>query len=200
MLVATRPQRSRKREQRAEVPVERRRREQHAHPTIIPGIPGRALPFMKAMATYRELLARVKEEIDEVGAAEARERQGEALFVDVREREEWEEGIVPGAVHIPRGNLESRIEGLVPDRSREIVVYCAGGSRSAFAAKALQELGYENVTSLTGGFTDWKRNGFPVETPRSLSPDQRRALLAPPADPGGRRGRPGAAARRAACS
>jgi sulfur-carrier protein adenylyltransferase/sulfurtransferase len=129
---------------------------------------------MKAMAPYRELLARVKEEIDEVGAAEAREREGDALFVDVREREEWEEGIVPGAVHIPRGNLESRIEGLVPDRSREIVVYCAGGSRSAFAAKALQELGYENVTSLTGGFTDWKRNGFPIETPRSLSPDQRR--------------------------
>ena len=129
---------------------------------------------MKAMATYRELLARVKEEIDEVGAADARERQDEAIFVDVREREEWEEGVVPGAVHVPRGQLESRIEGLVPDRSREIVVYCAGGSRSAFAAKALQELGYENVTSLTGGFTDWKRNGFPIETPRSLSPDQRR--------------------------
>jgi sulfur-carrier protein adenylyltransferase/sulfurtransferase len=126
------------------------------------------------MATYRELLARVKGEIDEVGAADARERQGEALFVDVRERDEWEEGVVPGAVHIPRGNLESRIEGLVPDRSREIVLYCSGGSRSAFAAKALQELGYENVSSLTGGFTDWKRNGFPVETPRSLSPDQRR--------------------------
>ena len=65
------------------------------------------------MATYRELLAQVRAEIDEVGAAEARERQGDALFVDVREREEWEEGIVPGAVHIPRGNLESRIEGLV---------------------------------------------------------------------------------------
>ena len=126
------------------------------------------------MATYRELLAQVKAEIDEVGAAEARERQGDALFVDVREREEWEEGTVPGALHVPRGQLESRIEGLVPDRSREIVLYCSGGSRSAFAAKALQELGYENVTSLTGGFTDWKRNGFEVETPRSLTPDQRR--------------------------
>ncbi len=126
------------------------------------------------MATYRELLARVKSEIDEIGAAEARERQGDALFVDVREREEWEEGVVPGAVHVPRGQLESRIEGLVPDRSREIVLYCSGGSRSAFAAKAMQDLGYENVTSLTGGFTDWKRNGFPIETPRSLTPDQRR--------------------------
>jgi rhodanese-related sulfurtransferase len=69
------------------------------------------------MATYRDLLAQVKTEIDELGAAEARERQGSAVFVDVREREEWEEGAVPGAVHVPRGQLESRIEGLVPDRS-----------------------------------------------------------------------------------
>ena len=129
---------------------------------------------MREMATYRELLAQVKDEIDEVGAAEARERHGEAVFVDVRERDEWEEGAVPGAVHIPRGNLESRIEGLVPDRTTELVLYCAGGSRSAFAAKALGELGYENVTSLIGGFTDWKRNGYPVETPSSLTPDQRR--------------------------
>jgi sulfur-carrier protein adenylyltransferase/sulfurtransferase len=126
------------------------------------------------MPTYRELLARVKEEIDELGAAEARERHGTALFVDVREREEWDEGIVPGALHVPRGALESRIEGLVPDRATELVLYCAGGSRSAFAAKALHELGYENVASLAGGFTDWKRNGFPVETPQSLTPDQRR--------------------------
>ena len=98
------------------------------------------------MATYRELLAQVKTEIDELGAAEARERQGSAVFVDVREREEWEEGAVPGAVHVPRGQLESRIEGLVPDRDTEVVLYCAGGSRSAFAAKALGELGYENVS------------------------------------------------------
>jgi sulfur-carrier protein adenylyltransferase/sulfurtransferase len=126
------------------------------------------------MATYRELLAQVKTEIDEVGAADARDRHGSAVFVDVREREEWEEGTVPGAVHVPRGQLESRIEGLVPDRSTELVLYCAGGSRSAFAAKALGELGYENVSSLIGGFTDWKRNGYPVETPTSLTPDQRR--------------------------
>ncbi len=128
----------------------------------------------KRMATYRELLAEVKSEIDELGAAEARERHGAALFVDVREREEWEEGAVPGALHVPRGQLESRIEGLVPDRSTEIVLYCSGGSRSAFAAKALGELSYEHVSSLTGGFTDWKRNGFQVETPHALTPDQRR--------------------------
>ena len=129
---------------------------------------------MGEMATYREMLAQVRTEIDELGAAEALERHGSALFVDVREREEWEEGTVPGALHVPRGQLESRIEGLVPDRSTEIVLYCAGGSRSAFAAKALGELGYERVSSLTGGFTDWKRNGFHVETPRALTPDQRR--------------------------
>jgi molybdopterin/thiamine biosynthesis adenylyltransferase/rhodanese-related sulfurtransferase len=126
------------------------------------------------MATYRDLLAQVKTEIDELGAAEARERQGSAVFVDVREREEWEEGAVPGAVHVPRGQLESRIEGLVPDRATELVLYCAGGSRSAFAAKSLGDLGYENVSSLIGGFTDWKRNGYPIETPSSLTPDQLR--------------------------
>ncbi len=126
------------------------------------------------MASYRELLAHVKTEIKELGAAEARERQGSALFLDVREREEWEEGTVPGALHVPRGQLESRIEGLVPDHAAPLVVYCSGGSRSAFAAKALGDLGYENVTSLTGGFTDWKRNGYEIETPRSLTPDQRR--------------------------
>ena len=134
------------------------------------------------MASYRELLQQVKAEIDEVGAAEAQERS-EALYVDVREQDEWDEGIVPRAIHIPRGQLESRIEGLVPDRSRELVVYCAGGSRSAFAAKSLSDLGYENVSSLAGGFTDWKRSGFPVETPRTLSTGQRarysRHLLIP---------------------
>ena len=126
------------------------------------------------MATYRELLRRSRAEIDEARRRRGAERQGSALFVDVREREEWEEGAVPGAVHVPRGQLESRIEGLVPDRGPELVLYCSGGSRSAFAAKALGELGYENVASLTGGFTDWKRNGFPVETPHTLTPDQRR--------------------------
>jgi sulfur-carrier protein adenylyltransferase/sulfurtransferase len=138
------------------------------------------------MASYRDLLNRTKAEIDEIGATDARERAASSeppLFLDVREREEWEEGAVPGALHLPRGQLESRIEGLLPDRSREIVVYCSGGSRSAFAAKSLAELGYENVVSLTGGFTDWKRSGFDVETPVTLTPPQRarysRHLLIP---------------------
>jgi molybdopterin/thiamine biosynthesis adenylyltransferase/rhodanese-related sulfurtransferase len=128
------------------------------------------------MASYRELLQQVKAEIDEVDASRAREllAEGAAAAVDVRERDEWEEGHIPGAVHIPRGSLEGRIEGAVPDRSQAIVVYCAGGSRSAFAARTLEELGYENVASLAGGFTDWKRNGFPFELPQTLDEAKRR--------------------------
>jgi len=138
------------------------------------------------MASYRDLLNRTKAEIDEIGAADARDRAGSAdapLFLDVREREEWEEGAIPGALHVPRGQLESHIEGLLPDRERELVVYCAVGARSAFAAKSLEELGYEHVSSLAGGFTDWKRNGFDVEKPQALLPAQRarysRHLLIP---------------------
>jgi molybdopterin/thiamine biosynthesis adenylyltransferase/rhodanese-related sulfurtransferase len=129
------------------------------------------------MPTYRELLQQVKDEIDEVDATTARElleADGGPLFVDVRERDEWTEGFIPGAVHVPRGNLESRIEQAVPDHGRELVLYCAAGARSAFAAKTLQELGYERVSSLAGGFTDWKRNGFPIDLPRVLDDDKRR--------------------------
>ena len=101
----------------------------------------------KVMATYRELLAQVKDEIDEVSVARrpraASTTSDRPLLLDVREQDEWQEGHLPGAVHIPRGNLESRVEALVPDKSREIVVYCAVGSRSAFAAKSLAELGYD---------------------------------------------------------
>jgi sulfur-carrier protein adenylyltransferase/sulfurtransferase len=128
------------------------------------------------MPSYRDLLARTKAEISEIDAPSAQERLAdeETLFLDVREAAEWDEGHVPGAVHIPRGSLESRVEGLLPDRSRPVVVYCAGGNRSAFAAKSLEELGYENVASLAGGFADWKRNGLPFEIPQTLEAAQRR--------------------------
>jgi molybdopterin/thiamine biosynthesis adenylyltransferase/rhodanese-related sulfurtransferase len=144
--------------------------------------PGAAIVSTPQMPTYRELLQRVKSEIAEVDARGAQALDG-ALFVDVRERDEWEEGHLPGAVHIPRGNLESRIETAAPDRSAPVVVYCATGNRSAFGAKSLADLGYENVVSLTGGFTDWKRNGYEIVMPRSLSPAKRtrysRHLLIP---------------------
>jgi len=139
--------------------------------------------FRKVMPGYRDLLQHVKSEIDEVDAPRAQELQGSALFLDVREQDEWDEGHIPGAVHIPRGHLESRIESAAPDRSQRVVVYCAGGSRSAFAAKTLEELGYENVVSLAGGYTDWKRSGLPTQLPQSLGPEQRarysRHLLIP---------------------
>ena len=137
------------------------------------------------MATYRELLAEAKAEIDEVDAVHARDliEAGDAFIVDVREQDEWDEGHLPGAVHVPRGNLESRIEGLVADRDRSIVVYCAAGNRSAFAAKTLGELGYTDVVSLAGGFTDWKRNGFEVDLTTALDAGKRarysRHLLIP---------------------
>ena len=128
------------------------------------------------MAFYRELLQQIKGEIDEIDVSRARDllAEADAAVVDVRERDEWAEGHIPGAVHIPRGSLESRIEGVVPDRSQTVVVYCGSGSRSAFAAKTLEELGYGNVLSLAGGFTDWKRNGLPFELPRSLDDAKRR--------------------------
>jgi sulfur-carrier protein adenylyltransferase/sulfurtransferase len=138
------------------------------------------------MPSYRELLQQVKAEIEEVDSSGARELLDSAeppLVVDVREPDEWIEGRIPGAIHIPRGNLESRIEQAAPDRGQPILLYCAAGNRSAFAAKTLEELGYENVASLSGGYTDWKRNGFPTELPRSLDAEKRqrysRHLLIP---------------------
>ena len=137
------------------------------------------------MATYRELLSEAKAEIDEVDAVQAHGmiESGDPLIVDVREQDEWDEGRIPGAVHVPRGHLESRIERVAPDHDRSILLYCAVGNRSAFAARTLAELGYTDVVSLSGGFTDWKRNGFDVDLSTGLAPPQRarysRHLLIP---------------------
>ena len=137
------------------------------------------------MATYRELLQQVRSEISEMDATQAHELidSGGPLVLDVREQNEWDEGHIPGAVHVPRGNLESRVERAAPDHSRPVLVYCSVGNRSAFAAKTLAELGYEDVVSLSGGFTDWKRNGFPVQLQAGLDAQRRarysRHLLIP---------------------
>jgi molybdopterin/thiamine biosynthesis adenylyltransferase/rhodanese-related sulfurtransferase len=134
------------------------------------------------MTTYRELLQRTKSEIEEIDARGAQALDG-AAWIDVREDDEWQEGHIPGAVHVARGYLESRIESAAPDKSVPVVVYCAAGNRSAFSAKTLTELGYEQVYSLAGGFTDWKRNGNEITMPRTLSPEKRtrysRHLLIP---------------------
>jgi molybdopterin/thiamine biosynthesis adenylyltransferase/rhodanese-related sulfurtransferase len=127
------------------------------------------------MPTYRELLSQVKAEIDEIDARAAAPLLADGpVFLDVRERDEWDEGHIPGAIHVPRGNLESRIENAVPDRGSRIVVYCASGARSAFATKTLEELGYVDVVNLAGGYIEWKRNGFPTVLPQSLGEEQRR--------------------------
>jgi molybdopterin/thiamine biosynthesis adenylyltransferase/rhodanese-related sulfurtransferase len=138
------------------------------------------------MPSFRELLAQTKAQIREVdtAAAEAMIASTPGVVVlDVREPDEYEQGALPGALHIPRGNLESQIETRVPDRGVPIVVYCAGGVRSAFAAKTLAELGYADVVSMAGGFNKWKNEGRPWQVPRTLTPDQRnryhRHLLLP---------------------
>ncbi|HEY5155267.1 MAG TPA: molybdopterin-synthase adenylyltransferase MoeB [Acidimicrobiales bacterium] len=137
------------------------------------------------MATFRDLLNQTKAEIREVdtaGAEALRARPG-TVVLDVREPDEYEQGAIPGSVHIARGNLESNIEGRVPDHDTPLVVICAGGVRSAFAAKTLAELGYTDVVSVQGGFNRWKDEDREWRTPRSLSPEQRnryqRHLLLP---------------------
>ena len=127
------------------------------------------------VATYREHLAATRREIREVTAAEAEQLLGaetRPVLVDVRERDEYEQGYIPGAVHIPRGNLESRIENTVSDRNAPVILYCAAGNRSAFAAKTLHELGYTDVVSLAGGFSGWKQNGHEWKLPQTLTPQQ----------------------------
>ncbi len=123
----------------------------------------------------RDHLAAVKQQIREISADQAAEllaSDAAPAFIDVRERDEYEQGFIPGARHIPRGNLESRIEQHVSDRDAPIVIYCAAGNRSAYAAKTLAELGYGDVVSLEGGFSRWKQNGYQWRLPRALSKEQ----------------------------
>jgi molybdopterin/thiamine biosynthesis adenylyltransferase/rhodanese-related sulfurtransferase len=135
------------------------------------------------MPGFRELLAQTKHEIREIDPAEGESRLGSATFLDVRELDEYEQGMIPGSVFIPRGHLESQVENKLVNRDAPIVIYCAGGTRSAFAAKTLQELGYKDVVSMAGGFGRWKNEGRPWQTPAVLNPDQRnryhRHLLLP---------------------
>src|SRR5436305_11180340 len=132
-----------------------------------------------------EVLRTIKSRIDEVDPSVAREQGSNgAVVVDVREADEWSAGHIPGAKHVPKSYLESRIEGAAPDRSQHVILYCQSGNRSAWAARTLiEDLGYENVESMTGGITLWKDRGYGVETPRTLSAEQRerysRHLLLP---------------------
>ncbi len=132
-----------------------------------------------------ELLKRIKSQITEIDPSRVRELIGEGVaIVDVRETDEFVAGHLPGAKHVPRSYLETRIESAVPDRDAQIVLYCQSGNRSAWGARTLEEdLGYTHVASMTGGITLWKDRGYEVTVPRSLSAEQRerysRHLLIP---------------------
>ena len=137
------------------------------------------------VATFRDLLSAAKSQITEVDTAVAADTiaAGNAVVLDVREPDEFEQGALPDVIHIPRGHLEAQVETRIIDKSTPVVVYCAGGVRSAFAAKTLQELGYTNVVSMAGGFGKWKDEGRTWLTPVALSAEQRnryqRHLLLP---------------------
>ncbi len=136
------------------------------------------------MASFRDLLSAAKSEIVEVSTETAAEHIGAGYAVlDVREPDEYNEGAISGAIHIPRGHLEAQIEGRIIDKTTPVVVYCAGGVRSAFAARTMQELGYETVESMDGGFGRWKDEGRAWKQPATLSPEQmnryKRHLLLP---------------------
>ena len=132
------------------------------------------------MPTGAELIETIKAGITEVQPSEANDELaatsngGGVALVDVREQHEFEERHIPGAIHVPRGHLESRIEQFVPDKSRRVILYCASGNRSAFAAKTLTEqLGYSNVASMAGGITLWKDRNYETVVPRKLTQEQK---------------------------
>ena len=128
------------------------------------------------MSNYREYLKQVKEQVRRTDVAEIRTRleNGERVrLLDVREDDETQDGIIPGAITLSRAHFESRVEDVLPDKSEEIVLYCASGQRSAFAARTLGELGYTNVVSMDGGFNRWKDLGYSFDVPKALSSDQR---------------------------
>lgn len=127
------------------------------------------------MGNFQDLLKQVKAEIKELRPQEVDtliKKDPALVLVDVREPDEWQGGVVPGAKTIARGFLELEIEEEVPNKGLEIVCYCAGGVRSALAARSLQQLGYKRVSSMTGGFTAWKNAGLPIEQRQMLSQDQ----------------------------
>ncbi len=136
--------------------------------------------------SYAELFSEVRERVRPISLEALKTRLDTGTpttLVDVREQHEFNAGFIPGAIHIPRGFLEQQAEGKLPDRKAPIVIYCAGGTRSAFAAKTLADMGYENVLSANPGFVRWKDLRYPVQTPPNLTEAQRdrysRHLLLP---------------------
>lgn len=125
------------------------------------------------MPSYHDYLQQVKAQIHEISVAELQAEPPPELILDVREPDEHAQGVIPGATLLPRGLLEGRIEAVAPQRSAKLVVYCAGGSRSALAASSLLALGYEHVRSLAGGMTAWRSAGGPIDKPFVFSSAQK---------------------------
>src|SRR6266404_7117958 len=118
---------------------------------------------MAGHALYKKLVADAKKNITEISPqdAAAKLKSGEAVIVDVRDKDEWDEGHIPGAIHMSRGTIELDIEEKVPDTNAIIICHCGGGGRSALAAESLQKMGCRNVRSMAGGFKAWKASGLP---------------------------------------
>src|SRR3981189_2121560 len=128
---------------------------------------------MPGMKTKSELLKDARSQVPEVQPLDLSRQSPGPVIVDVREKDETDAGMLPGAKPVPRGFLELRIEETVPDRGADVVLYCAGGTRSLLAARTLKDMGYTRVRSLAGGFSAWKSAGLPVETPVRLTDAQR---------------------------
>ncbi|TMB51804.1 MAG: molybdopterin-synthase adenylyltransferase MoeB [Deltaproteobacteria bacterium] len=125
--------------------------------------------------TYKQIMEEARQVVPEASPDEVKsklDRSTPPMLLDVREKEEFRQGYVPGAVSLPRGFLEMRVEDAVPDKNTPIVAYCAGGTRSLLAGRILKELGYTNVTSMRGGFTAWKNQGLPVAADRQFTAEQ----------------------------
>jgi rhodanese-related sulfurtransferase len=127
------------------------------------------------MKSREDLLKAAREEIREMSVGEVKdyvESGNTPVLVDIRGLDEWERGHLDGAIHIPRGRLEAEVEEKVPDKSRETIVYCAGGVRSLLGAISMKELGYENLISMDGGFGDWEDAHYPVVQPPPPAEDE----------------------------
>jgi molybdopterin/thiamine biosynthesis adenylyltransferase len=127
------------------------------------------------MSDFRQILSQAKQQIKEVSPQEVRDKLNPAngfTLLDVREGDEWEQGHLDKAVFLPRGFLEQKADKMLPNKQQPIVVYCAGGVRSALATKTLQDLGYTNVVSMAGGYGQWKANGYPIVVPQKIGKDQ----------------------------
>jgi phage shock protein E len=120
---------------------------------------------MAEHARFKKLVAEAKKNITEIspGDAAAKSKSGNVVIIDVRDKDEWDEGHIPGAIHMSRDTIEFDIEEKVPDTNAMIICHCGGGGRGALATESLQKMGYKNARNMSGGFKAWKAAGFPTK-------------------------------------